>query len=82
MKIAVLSTNTKLYSTKRLVEAIHQRNHEAVIINHAHCHVLIEEERPVILYKNKLIEEIDAVIPRIGASVTDYGSTGRYASLR
>ncbi len=75
MKIAVLSTNAKLYSTKRLVEAIRQRGHEAVVINHALCHVLIEEESPAIMYKNKLIEGIDAVIPRIGASVTDYGST-------
>jgi ribosomal protein S6--L-glutamate ligase len=75
MKIAVLSTNTKLYSTKRLVESISQRGHEAVVINHSLCHVLIEEESPVILYNNKLIEGIDAIIPRIGASVTDYGST-------
>ncbi|MFN8347681.1 MAG: 30S ribosomal protein S6--L-glutamate ligase [Spirosomataceae bacterium] len=75
MKIAVLSTNAKLYSTKRLAEAIRLHGHEAVIINHALCHVLIEEESPVIFYKNKLIEGIDAVIPRIGASVTDYGST-------
>jgi ribosomal protein S6--L-glutamate ligase len=75
MKIAVLSTNTKLYSTKRLVEAICHHGHEAIVINHALCHVLIEEESPVLLYKNKLIEGIDAIIPRIGASVTDYGST-------
>ena len=75
MKIAILSANAKLYSTKRLVEAIRQRGHEAVVINHSLCHVLIEEESPVILYKNKLVEGIDAVIPRVGASVTDYGST-------
>lgn len=75
MKIAVLSTNPKLYSTKHLVEAIEKRNYEAVVINHALCHVFIEEEKPVILYKNKLVEGIDAIIPRIGASITDYGST-------
>ena len=73
MKIAVLSTNSKLYSTKRLLEAIRQRGHEALVINHALCHVMIEEEKPVILYKNKAVEGIDAIIPRIGASVTDYG---------
>jgi ribosomal protein S6--L-glutamate ligase len=73
MKIAILSTNPKLYSTKRLAEAIRKRDHEAVIINHALCHVMIEEEKPVILYKNKIVEGIDAIIPRIGASVTDYG---------
>ncbi|WP_428658014.1 30S ribosomal protein S6--L-glutamate ligase [Runella sp.] len=73
MKIAVLSTNSKLYSTKRLVEAIRAHGHEAVVINHALCHVMIEEEKPVILYKNNVVEGIDAIIPRIGASVTDYG---------
>ncbi len=73
MKIAVLSTNPKLYSTKRLVEAIRMHGHEALVINHALCHVMIEEEKPVILYKNKPVEGIDAIIPRIGASVTDYG---------
>ncbi|RDB05483.1 30S ribosomal protein S6--L-glutamate ligase [Runella aurantiaca] len=73
MKIAVLSTNPKLYSTKRLVEAIRTHGHEAIVINHALCHVMIEEEKPVILYKNKPVEGIDAIIPRIGASVTDYG---------
>ncbi|MFN4144479.1 MAG: 30S ribosomal protein S6--L-glutamate ligase [Runella sp.] len=73
MKIAILSTNPKLYSTRRLVEAVRHRGHEAIVINHLQCHVLIEEEKPVILYKNKPLEGIDAVIPRIGASATDYG---------
>ncbi|MCU0338515.1 MAG: 30S ribosomal protein S6--L-glutamate ligase [Spirosomaceae bacterium] len=73
MKIAVLSSNAKLYSTKRLVEAIRKRGHEAIVINHADCYVMIEEEKPVVIYKNKPVEGIDAIIPRIGASVTDYG---------
>ncbi|MEZ4901892.1 MAG: 30S ribosomal protein S6--L-glutamate ligase [Spirosomataceae bacterium] len=75
MKIAILSSNSKLYSTRRLVEAIEDRDHQPVVINHALCHIFIEEEKPVILYKNRLVEGIDAIIPRIGASVTDYGST-------
>jgi len=75
MKIAILSTNPKLYSTKRLLENIRERGHEGVVINHALCHVMIEEEKPVVLYKNKIVEGIDAIIPRIGASMTDYGCT-------
>lgn len=73
MKIAILSANSKLYSTKKLLEAIRKRGHEGVVINHSLCHVMIEEEKPVLLYNNQIIEGIDAIIPRIGASVTDYG---------
>ncbi|TAF96069.1 MAG: 30S ribosomal protein S6--L-glutamate ligase [Cytophagia bacterium] len=73
MRIAVLSTGPKLYSTKRLLEAIRKRGHEALLVNHLECQVLIEEGKPTILYKNKPLEQIDAVIPRIGASATDYG---------
>jgi ribosomal protein S6--L-glutamate ligase len=73
MRIAILSANAKLYSTKRLAEAARARGHEVEIINHLNCHVLIEEGKPAILYKNKPIEHLDAIIPRIGASVTDYG---------
>ena len=73
MRIAVLSTGRKLYSTKRLVEAIRNRGHEALVINHLECHVVIEEGQPTILYKNKPLEHIDAVVPRIGASATEYG---------
>jgi ribosomal protein S6--L-glutamate ligase len=72
MKIAVLSTDPKLYSTRRLVEAITQKGHEAVVIDHVKCFLMIEGE-PTILYKGEAIEGIDAIIPRIGTSVTASG---------
>ena len=74
MKIAVLSTNPNLYSTKRLVEAIKQKGHEATIIDHTKCHFGIEKSLPNIFYKGKLLPQYDAIIPRIGASVTYFGT--------
>lgn len=73
MKIAVLSTDPKLYSTRRLVEAITQKGHEAVVIDHVKCFLMIEGEHPTISYKGEVIEGIDAIIPRIGTSVTAFG---------
>lgn len=74
MKIAILSRNPELYSTKRLVEAGVKRNHEMVVIDHAKCDLLIEKKKPQIYYKGKMLEGFDAIIPRIGASVTFYGT--------
>ncbi len=74
MKIVVLSRNPHLYSTSRLVEAGEKRNHEMMVIDHTKCDLLIEKKNPQILYNGKLIEGVDAVIPRIGASVTFYGT--------
>lgn len=74
MKIAVLSRNTKLYSTRRLVEAGEKKGHEMVVIDHAKCDIVIEKKKPVIRYNDKVVEGIDAIIPRIGASVTFYGT--------
>ncbi|MCS7027446.1 MAG: 30S ribosomal protein S6--L-glutamate ligase [Bacteroidia bacterium] len=74
MKIAILSTNPKLYSTQRLVEAAKQRGHEAVILNHTKCYMVVEKDAPAIYYGGKKVEGIDAVIPRIGVSVTFYGT--------
>jgi ribosomal protein S6--L-glutamate ligase len=73
MKIAVLSRNASLYSTRRLVEAGEQRGHEMVVIDHLKCYVSIEKSNPEIHYEGKSLDGIDAVIPRIGASVTFYG---------
>ncbi len=73
MKIAVLSTNPDLYSTRRLVEAIKQKGHEAVVIDHLKCFVMIEGGKPSIIYKGQPVEGIDAIIPRIGTSVTAFG---------
>ncbi|MBI2280294.1 MAG: 30S ribosomal protein S6--L-glutamate ligase [Bacteroidetes bacterium] len=74
MKIVVLSRNPHLYSTGRLVEAGEKRNHEMLVIDHTKCDLLIEKKNPQILYKGKPLEGVDAVIPRIGASVTFYGA--------
>jgi ribosomal protein S6--L-glutamate ligase len=74
MKIAILSRNTKLYSTKRLVEAAQKRDHEVVVLDHQKCVLVIEKGRPHIFYNGKEITDINAVIPRIGSSVTFYGA--------
>ena len=74
MKIAILSRNPKLYSTKRLVEAGIQRGHEVVVLDHLKCVLVIEKGKPHIFYGGNEVKGIDAVIPRIGASVTFYGS--------
>ena len=74
MKIAVLSTIKSLYSTRRLVDAAQSRGHECVVIDHSQCYVGIRQGQPSIHYKGQHLTDIDAVIPRIGASVTFYGS--------
>ena len=74
MKIVVLSRNPNLYSTKRLIEAGKDRNHEIIVVDHTKCDIIIEKKRPAIRYKHELLTDIDAVIPRIGASVTFYGT--------
>lgn len=74
MKIAVLSRDSKLYSTRRLVEAAHKNGHEAHVIDHLRCNIMIEREEPKLFYVDKFLEGYDAVVPRIGASVTFYGT--------
>ncbi|MCJ8169386.1 30S ribosomal protein S6--L-glutamate ligase [Atopomonas sediminilitoris] len=73
MKIAVLSRNAKLYSTRRLVEAGEARGHEMVVVDTLRCYMNIASHKPQIHYKGTSLEGFDAVIPRIGASVTFYG---------
>lgn len=74
MKIAILSRNTSLYSTKRLYKTIQERGHEALVVDHSLCDLIIEQEGPSIIYKGEKLTGIDAIIPRIGASVTFYGT--------
>jgi len=74
MKIGVLSTNPKLYSTRRLIEAGKERGHQMKVIDHRRCYMNITSHRPAVHYKGEAIEDIDAVIPRIGASVSFYGA--------
>lgn len=77
MKIAILSRNAKLYSTRRLVEAANERGHEARVINHLRCFMDMGTQSPTIHYKDEefLSDTFDAVIPRIGSSVTFYGTS-------
>jgi ribosomal protein S6--L-glutamate ligase len=74
MKIALLARNPDLYSHKRLVEAAEQRGHEIDIINTLRCYMNIASRRPEIYYNGEKLKGYDAVIPRIGASVTFYGT--------
>lgn len=74
MKIAIMSRNPKLYSTRRLVEAAQQRGHEVRVIDHTRCYMNITSNSPTVHYKGEKLEQFDAVIPRIGASVTFYGT--------
>lgn len=74
MKIAVLSRNKNLYSTKRLLETGLERGHEVQVIDFLKCSMVIEKKNPEIYYNGEKLEGIDAVIPRIGASRTFYGT--------
>lgn len=74
MKIAILSRKHDLYSTRRLVEAAKQRGHSADVIDTLRCYMNITSSQPTIHYKGEELANYDAVIPRIGASVTFYGA--------
>ena len=73
MKIAILSRNSKLYSTSRLKEAAIERGHEAIVVDYLRCYMDITARKPRVLYKKELVKP-DAVIPRIGATYTFYGT--------
>ncbi len=74
MKIAILSRNAKLYSTSRLVEAAKKRGHQIEIVDPLKCNIIIEKRNPNIFYQGHFLNDVDAVIPRIGASNTFYGA--------
>ncbi len=74
MKIVVLSRGPGLYSTKRIVEAGEKKGHEMIVVDHLKCNIEIAKKSPKIYYKGEYLSNIDAVIPRIGASVTFYGT--------
>ena len=74
MKIAILSRNPRLYSTRRLVEAAQERGHEVVVLDALRVYMNITSGKPQIHYKGETLSGFDAVIPRIGASVTFYGT--------
>ncbi|MCS7074605.1 MAG: 30S ribosomal protein S6--L-glutamate ligase [Bacteroidia bacterium] len=74
MKIVILSKGKKLYSTKRLVEACEKQGHHPIVIDHTRCYFTIDKQDMAVYHKGKKLEGIDAVIPRIGASVTYFGT--------
>jgi len=74
MRIAILSRNPSLYSTSRLVEACKERDHDVDVLNTLKCYMDIAAHRPSVHYRGKELDSYDAVIPRIGASVTFYGA--------
>lgn len=74
MNLKILSRNSQLYSTRRLVEAAQMRKHDVEVIDPLKCDIVIEKRKPSIYYKGDYILDTDAIIPRIGASVTFYGT--------
>ncbi|MDZ7806893.1 MAG: 30S ribosomal protein S6--L-glutamate ligase [Gracilimonas sp.] len=74
MNIGILSRNSSLYSTQRLIEAAEAHGHQVEVIDHLKCDIVIEQDDPKIYFKSKRIDYLDAIIPRIGASVTFYGA--------
>jgi ribosomal protein S6--L-glutamate ligase len=73
MNIVILSRNENLYSTKRLVVEGESRGHDVEIIDPLKCDIIIEKEKPTIYYQDRYLDYVDAIIPRIGASVTFFG---------
>ncbi|PAX99384.1 30S ribosomal protein S6--L-glutamate ligase [Pseudoalteromonas sp. HM-SA03] len=73
MKIGILSRNQSLYSTRRLIEAAEQRGHEVEVIDALRCYMNINSSEPEIHFKGQQLSGFDAIVPRIGASVTFYG---------
>ena len=74
MKIAILSRNSSLYSTDRLKQAAEERGHSVQIIDYLRCYMNIAPKNPHVLYQGRQLDSVDAVIPRIGASNTFYGT--------
>ena len=73
MKIAILSKGAANYSTRRLKEEALTRGHDVRVINYAKCYMTIERGNPVVYYKGKILNDFDAIIPRIAQSYTKYG---------
>lgn len=74
MKIGILSQKGSLYSTRRLREAAEVAGHDVQIVDYLRCYMNITSRRPVVMYQGEELKDFDAVIPRIGASATFYGT--------
>lgn len=73
MEIGILSRDPDLYSTRRLVQAAKERGHDVQVIDVLKCYMNITANQPSVHYKKQILK-FDAVIPRIGATVTSYGT--------
>lgn len=73
MKLAILSRDARLYSTRRLVEAARARGHRVRVVDTLKCYMDIASKQPAVWYQGKKLSGLDAIIPRIGASITHYG---------
>lgn len=74
MKICILSRNPKIYSTHRLVKAARARGHKVRVVNPLRCYMNITSAKPMIHYREGILNDFNVIIPRIGASITYYGS--------
>lgn len=74
MKLALLSRNRNLYSTQRLIQAAQIRGHEIHTLDTLRCYLAINNQQATVYYQGQLLEKFDAIIPRIGASISHYGS--------
>lgn len=75
MNIVILSRGPANYSTKRLKEEAEKSGHNVRVVNHAKCYVVVEKSNPVVHYRGEPLKDIDAIIPRIGQSITKYGTS-------
>src|SRR5262245_11592535 len=74
MRIIILSRGQKIYSTARLFDTASRRGHEVLCVDHTRCYMEIEKGHPKVFFEGKELSSVNAVIPRIGASVTFYGT--------
>jgi len=75
MKILMLARNPKLYTHTRIVEVAEERGHEIKVVDTTRCYMNIASHKPMVYYQGEALQGYDAIIPRIGASVTFYGSS-------
>ncbi|GAG18133.1 unnamed protein product, partial [marine sediment metagenome] len=73
MHIAIMSRKRSLYSTKRLIEEMKAQDITPVVLDPLKCDIIVGKKEHYIYYHKKKMKNLDAVIPRIGASVTTYG---------
>lgn len=73
MKIVILSAFKNKYSTKRLVQEGKERGHEVIVVNPLNCYMDISTDEPMVYFQKKRLDDVDVVIPRVGASVSAYG---------